>query len=57
MRGDEVIRYLQKNACCFNVYRDGNGLHLYSRVGSSVYDGKGLLLGPRRPFRNILLLK
>ena len=33
----------------------GNGL--YIRVGSRVYDGKGLLLGPRSPFRNIPILK
>ena len=33
--------------------RDG----LYLRMVSSVYDGKGLLLGPHSPFRNISDLK
>ena len=56
---------------CFNVYRDGNvllqaprpmlagvsGNGLYIAIGSRVYDGKGLLLGPRSPFRNIPILK
>ena len=64
--------YLQKIGRCFKVHRDGGGLHLtprpmlagasgndglYIRVGSRVYDGKGLLLGPRSPFRNIPILK
>ena len=72
MVGDGLYcTYLQKNGRCFNVHRDGNGLHLtlrpmlaggsgnglYIRVGSKVYDGKGLLPGPRSPFRNILILK
>ena len=73
MLGDGLYRaYLQKNGRCFNVYRDGSGLHLalrpmlagvsgndslYIRVGSRVYDGKGVLLGPRCTFRNIPILK
>ena len=73
MLGDGLYRtYLQKNGRCFNVHRDGSGLHiaprpmlagvsendgLYIRVGSRVYDGRGLLLGPRRPFRNNPILK
>ena len=64
--------YLQKNGRCFNVQSSaGNGLFisprpqladvggngLYLRVGSSIYDGKGLLLGPHSPFKNIPILK
>ena len=32
----------------------GNGLHL--TVGSSIYNGNGLLLGPHSPFKNIPVL-
>jgi hypothetical protein len=63
--------YLQKNGRCFNVRAGGRGMHLsprpmlagisgdglYLRTGSNVYDGKGLLLGPHSPFRNIPILK
>ena len=71
IRGSRI--YLQKNGRCFNVRAGGGrrGIHLsprpllagvggdglYIRVGSRVYDGKGLLLGPRSPFRNIPILK
>ena len=70
--GDGLYRtYLQTNGRSFNVYRDGNGLHLaprhmlagvsgndlYIRVGCRVYDGKGLPLRPRSPFRNIPILR
>ena len=63
--GDGLYRtYLQNNGRCFNVHRDGNGLHLtlrpmlagvsgngiYTPVGSRVYDGKDVLLEPQRPF-------
>ena len=66
----ECCIYLQKNDRYFNV-RAGCGIHLsprpllagilgdglYLRMGSSVYDGKGLLLGPHTPFRNLPILK
>ena len=63
--------YMQKKGRCFNVRTVGNGIHfsprplmagmhgdhgLFLRVGSSVYDGRGLLLGPQSPFRNIPIL-
>ena len=32
----------------------GDGLYL--RVGSSIYDGHGLILGPSSPFKNIPIL-
>ena len=62
--GDGLYRtYFQKNERCFNVHRDGSGLHLATRrmlagangnddlyVGSRVCDGKGLLLGSLSPF-------
>ena len=63
--------YVQKNGRCFAI-RAGNGIHfsprplltgirggdgLYIRVGSSIYDGNGLLLGPHSPFKNIPILK
>ena len=69
--GDGLYRaYLQKNGRCFDVHRDSNELHLaprpvlagvsgnglYIRVSSRVYNGKGFLLGPRRPFRSIPIL-
>ena len=34
-----------------------SGDGLYIRVGSRVYDGKGLLLGSQSPFQNIPILK
>ena len=63
--------YLQKKRRCFNVRSTGNGIHfsprpllagmphdngVFIRVGTSVYDGKGLLLGPHSPFRKIPIL-
>ena len=63
--------YLQKKGRCFNVRSTGNGIHfsprpllagmprdngIFLRVGTSVYDGKGLLLGPHSPFRKIPIL-
>ena len=63
--------YLQKKGRCFNVRANGNGINflprpplagmprdngLFLRVGTSVYDGKGLLLGPHSPFRKIPIL-
>ena len=71
MVGDGLYRtYLQNNGR-FNVHRDGNGHHLtarpmlagvsgnglHTRVGSRVYDRKGLLLEPISPFQNIPILK
>ena len=61
--------YLQKKGHCY--VRAGRGIHvsqhhmvagvsgdgLYIRVGSRVYDGKGLLLGFQSPFQNIPILK
>ena len=63
--------YLQKQGRCFNVRATGNGINfsprpliagmphhngVFLRVGPSVYDGKGLLLGSHSPFRNIPIL-
>ena len=63
--GDGIKMYLQKHGKCF-----GNGLKLtprptlpgirgnglYVRVGSGIYEGHGLILGPRSPFKNIPIL-
>ena len=64
--------YLQKKTeCCFNVHRNGNGMHLtprpmlagvggndlHIRIVSRVYDGKDFMLGCHSPFRNIPILK
>ena len=67
--GDGI--YLQKNGRCFGVRRVGSGIHLsprpmiagirgnglYLRRGTSIYDGRGLLLGSSSPFKNIPILK
>ena len=65
--------YLQKNGRCFAIRaaNGGGGIHfsprpllagirgdgLYLRMGSSVYNGNGLLMGPHSPFRRIPILK
>ena len=63
--------YLPKNSRCFSIHRVGYGIHLtprpllagirgdglYLHMGSGIYNGNGLLLGPRSPFRNIPILK
>ena len=69
--GDGLKMYLQRDGHCFNIHHKGNGIHftlrphltgtqgrdgLFVRVGSSLYDGEGLLLGPKSPFRNIPIL-
>ena len=69
--GDGVKMYLQKQGRCFRLERNGStgmtltprpriaNIHddgLYVRVGSGVYDGRGLILGPRSPFKNIPIL-
>ena len=63
--------YLQKHGECYDLKRKGNEMSiaprpqlagtrgrdgLYVRVGSSLYDGHGLLLGSKSPFRNIPIL-
>ena len=67
----ERILYHSIKGCRIYLQKNGYGMHLsprpllagirgdglYLRMGSSVYDGKGLLLGPRSPFRNITILK
>ena len=45
--------YLTPHSRLAGVYGDG----LYLKRGSSIYDGRGLLLGPQSPFKNILILK
>ena len=70
--GDGVKMYLQKHGKCFRLQRNGGStgmtltprpriakIHedgLYVRVGSGIYDGRGLILGPRSPFKNIPIL-
>ena len=68
--GDGVKMYLQKDGRCFGLQKYGKGLTftprpklagirgngLYLRVGSSIYDGEGLLLGPKSPFKKIPIL-
>ena len=64
--------YLHKSGNCVKVKTvEGNGLYLtphsrlagvsgdglYLKRGSSIYDGRGLLLGPQSPFKNIPILK
>ena len=44
--------YLRKHAPLHGVH--GNGLYL--KRGSQIYDGKGLLLGSKSPFKNIPIL-
>ena len=69
-KGDGIKMYLQKQGRCFGLERCGNGLKfiprpnlagirgdgLYLRVGSGIYDGKGLILGSKSPFKNIPIL-
>ena len=69
--GSGMKMYLQKNGRCFHLQKSngmgltftprpqlsgirGNGLYL--RVGSNIYEGNGLLLGPSSPFKNIPIL-
>ena len=69
--GDGLKMYLQKHGQCYGLKRKGNEMSiaprpqlagtrgrdgLYVRVGSSLYDGHGLLLGSKSPFRNIPIL-
>ena len=68
--GDGMKMYLQKDDRCFGVQKTGRGITfiprprltgirgngLYLRVGSSIYDGEGLLLGPKSPFKKIPIL-
>ena len=69
--GDGIKMYLQKNGRCFGLQRSGGkgikftprprlagvrGNGLYLRIGSSIYAGEGLLLGPQSPFRKIPIL-
>ena len=69
--GDGIKMYLQKHGRCYGLHKcDGNGLKLtprpllpgirgnglYVRVGSSIYDGQGLILGSKSPFKNIPIL-
>ena len=71
-QGDGVKMYLQKHGHCYALHKTadggiklrprpqltgvpGNGLYL-RHGGSVIYDGEGLLLGERSPFRNIPLL-
>ena len=68
--GDGIKMYLQKQGRCFGLEKCGNGLRLiprpklagirgdglYLRVGSGIYDGRGLILGPKSPFKNIPIL-
>ena len=69
-KGDGIKMYLQKQGRCFGLEKCGNGLRflprpklagirgdgLYLRVGSGIYDGQGLTLGPKSPFKNIPIL-
>ena len=63
--------YLKKGGFVSQVETDGHGLYLkpykgkglqsygngvYLKRGGKLYDGKGLLLGPNRPFANIPIL-
>ena len=63
--------YLKKGGMVSQVETDGEGLYLkpykgkalkgygdglYLKQGGKLYDGKGLLLGPNRPFGNIPIL-
>ena len=60
--------YIKKRGCVCDVETDGRGLYLeltsgksFSKLGdglylkkeAKIYDGKGLLLGPNSPFKNI----
>ena len=46
---EQDVEYMSPRPMIAGVSGDG----FYIRVGSRVYDGKGLLLGSRSPFRNI----
>jgi len=63
--------YIKKSRCVCGVETDGRGLYLeptsgegFSKLGDGlylkkkgkIYDGKGLLLGPNSPFKNISIL-
>ena len=63
--------YIKKGGCVCEVETDGRGLYLepttgkgFSKLGDclyqkkegKIYDGKGLLLGPNSPFKNIPIL-
>ena len=63
--------YLKKGGCICQIETDGQGLYLklykgkglqshgdglYLKQGGTLYDGKGLLLGPNSPFANIPIL-
>ena len=58
--------YIKKGGCVCEVETDGRGLYLeptsgkgFSKLGEKdgkIYDGKGLLLGPNSPFKNIPIL-
>ena len=69
--GEGIMRmYLQKDDRCFDLQKCGRGIKftprprlggihgsgLYLRVGSSIYDGEGLLLGSKSPFKKIPIL-
>ena len=62
--------YIKKGGCVCEVETDGRGLYLeptsgkgfaklgglYLKKEGKIYDGKGLLLGPNSPFKNIPIL-
>ena len=69
--GEGIMRmYLQKDGRCFGLQRCGKGIKftprprsggihgsgLSLRVGSSIFDGEGLLLGSKSPFKKIPIL-
>ena len=69
--GEGIMRiYLHKDGRCFGLRKCGEGIKftprprlggihgsgLYLRVGSSIYDGEGLLLGSKSPFKKIPIL-
>ena len=49
---------IKKGGCVCEVETDGRGLYLEPTSGKDgkIYDGKGLLLGPNSPFKNIPIL-
>ena len=63
--------YLKKGGCVCQVETDGKGVYLgpvsgsgfqsvgdglYIKKAKGIYDGKGLILGPDSPFKNIPIL-
>ena len=63
--------YLKKGSSVYQLQKQGNGLYiqpftgsgfksvgdgLYLKQGKQLFDGKGLLLGPNSPFKNIPIL-